>query len=95
MKLRGALLAAGVLALPIAASAQPITGLYIGLGAGANFMQDETVKSAGGVATPDTKLQTKVGAVAVASFGWGFGNGLRAEIEGDYRYNWLKSVSGG
>ena len=44
MKLRGALLAAGVLALPLAASAQPITGLYIGAGAGVNIMQDETVK---------------------------------------------------
>ena len=26
--------------------------------------------------------------------GWGFGNGLRAELEGDFRYNSVKSVSG-
>ena len=46
MKLRSALLAATVLAAaPIAAKAQAISGLYIGAGAGANFMQNETLKS--------------------------------------------------
>ena len=45
MTLRGALLAATMLALPVAASAQPVTGLYIGLGAGVNLMQDENVNS--------------------------------------------------
>ena len=33
MQLRSALLAATVLATPVAASAQPVTGLYVGLGA--------------------------------------------------------------
>ena len=39
MQLRSALLAATVLATPIAASAQPVTGLYVGAGAGVNIMQ--------------------------------------------------------
>src|ERR1019366_8395821 len=94
MKLRGALLAASLLALPMVASAQPVTGLYLGAGAGVNFMQDETIKSVGGFATPNNKLETNIGAVGVVSLGWGFGNGLRAEIEGDYRYNGLKQVTG-
>ncbi len=94
MQVRGALLAASILALPIVASAQPVTGLYVGGGAGINLMQDETVKSVGGFATPGTKLETNLGAVGVVSLGWGFGNGLRAEIEGDYRYNGLDKVTG-
>ena len=94
MKLRGALLAASFLALPIAASAQPVTGLYIAGGSGVNFMQDETLKSVGGVSTPNGKVQTNLGGLGVVSLGWGFGNGLRAEIEGDYRYNGLNKVTG-
>ena len=88
MKLRGALLAASLLALPIAASAQPVTGLYIGAGVGVNFMQQRTrqVGHRGGRAaarsTPEPQARSAVGSV-----GWGFGNGLRAELEGDYRHN--------
>ena len=44
MQLRSALLAATVLATPIAASAQPVTGLYVGAGVGVNFTQQENVK---------------------------------------------------
>ena len=39
MKFRGALLAASVLAVPIVANAQPVTGLYVGGGAGVNLMR--------------------------------------------------------
>jgi hypothetical protein len=47
MKLRSALLAATILAAPIAAKAEAISGLYIGAGAGANFLQNENVKAVG------------------------------------------------
>ena len=95
MQIRGMLLAAGVLALPsIAVSAQPVTGLYIGAGAGVNIMQDEAVKSVGGVSTPSGKLETNLGGVGLLNLGWGFGNSLRAEIEGDYRYNGLNKITG-
>jgi OmpA-OmpF porin, OOP family len=80
-----------------AAQAQPVTGLYVGGGAGVNLMLDEPIKSvtAGGTTTNinNGNLETNAGAVGVLSLGWGFGNGLRAEIEGDYRYNGYKSVS--
>ena len=46
MQLRSALLAATMLATPIAASAQPVTGLYIGGGVGVNFTQKENVSGA-------------------------------------------------
>jgi len=101
MKLRSALLAATVLALPFAASAQPVTGLYVGLGAGVNVTQQEkvnslafpTVSSIGAVAV-NGNLNSSVGFGGVVSAGWGFGNGLRAEIEGNYRYNHIAGLSG-
>jgi OmpA-OmpF porin, OOP family len=93
MQLRGALLAASLLALPIVASAQPVTGLYVGGGVGVNLMQDESVKSVDGVSTPGVKLETGVGPAAVGAIGWGFGNGLRAELEFDYRYNRFNNIT--
>jgi outer membrane protein OmpA-like peptidoglycan-associated protein len=94
MKFRGALLAASILAVPMLANAQPITGLYLGAGAGVNFMQDETIKSVDDFSTPGVKAETNVGAIGVVSVGWGFGNGLRAEFEGAYRYNGFDKISG-
>ena len=95
MQLRSALLAATVLATPIAASAQPVTGLYIGAGVGVNITQKESVNGvAVGVATLINNFSTINGNITgstgfggVLSVGWGFGNGLRAEVEGNYRYN--------
>ncbi len=38
------------------------------------------------------KISFDVGFVGVASLGWGFGNGLRAEVEGNYRQNGVGKV---
>ncbi|TDH62565.1 OmpA family protein [Dankookia rubra] len=93
MTLKKALLAATVLALPVAAQAQPVSGLYVGAGAGVNFMQESKFNALGYGA----KIETKPGWAAVGSLGWGFGNGLRAEVEGNYRTNDVdkSKVSGG
>ena len=90
MSLKKVLLAATVLALPVAAQAQPVNGLYIAGGAGANYRFPST--SDAGV-----KLKsTEVGALGLASIGWGFGNGLRAELEGNFRQNDIaRTVAGG
>ena len=45
MKFRNALLAATVLALPLAANAQPVTGLYVGAGVGPDFQLNQDVKN--------------------------------------------------
>jgi outer membrane protein OmpA-like peptidoglycan-associated protein len=83
-----------MMALPlVAANAQPLAGPYISLGGGVNFMQQETVKSVGGVSVGSTHLQLNDGATAVLTGGWGFGNGLRAEVEFDYRWNGLNQVT--
>jgi len=83
MSLRKALLAATVLSLPIAAQAQPISGLYVGAGAGLNHRQNSTYGNSAANATTSFEY----GYAAVGSIGWGFGNGIRAEVEGNYRYN--------
>jgi OOP family OmpA-OmpF porin len=94
MKLRNTLLAATILALPLAAKAQPITGLYIGGGAGANIMLDENAQAtARGVNSRSANLGSQVGPAVDLSVGYGLGNGLRFELEGDYRYNNFNGTS--
>src|SRR5271165_3332054 len=99
MNLRSALLAATVVALPLAAQAQqPVTGIYVGLGAGANILSSEKVNVPGslglaGVAGSGGQLKFETGFVGKGSVGWGFGNGLRAEIEGGFRSNKANQAS--
>jgi OOP family OmpA-OmpF porin len=95
MNFRNALVAATMLALPMAAQAQPVSGLYVGAGAGVNIMQDEPIKAVDGTRTHGLDLDTNLGAVGVASAGWGFGNGFRAEMEFDYRYNGYDKINSG
>jgi outer membrane protein OmpA-like peptidoglycan-associated protein/outer membrane protein W len=106
MQLRSALLAATVLAMPFAASAQPVTGLYVGGGVGLNLTQKEDVKNltvptlpvgfGGGTGISlSGKLNGSAGFVGLVSVGWGFGNGLRAELEGNYRYNHISGFGSG
>ena len=95
------LLLAATLLVPITvvpAAAQPVTGLYIAGGGGANFMQQERLQSltVGPITAPVTgRTPFDTGVVAVGSVGWGFGNGLRTELEGDFRYNRFAKPSGG
>jgi outer membrane protein OmpA-like peptidoglycan-associated protein len=89
MNFKKALLAAAaVVALPVMAQAQPVSGLYIAGGVGANWQQDTDLKgSVNNTAGTKIENEFEVGYVGVLSLGWGFGNGLRAEIEGSYRSN--------
>jgi len=91
MKLKNALLATTLIAAPLAVQAQPanpppVTGLYINLGIGANYMQDEHLVGANGRAA-NAALRSRIGPAAVFAVGYGLGNGLRLEVEGDYRSN--------
>jgi outer membrane protein OmpA-like peptidoglycan-associated protein len=96
------LAAAAVVALPALAQAQPVTGLYLGAGIGGNYLDKSDVT--GQSAADKTALQNAFGTsnlsaefawgyAGVLSLGWGFGNGLRAEIEGSYRQNDVSDVS--
>lgn len=76
-----------LLMLPVVATAQSASGLYISVGGGANF--------AGSVSSSHetTAISTDPGPLGVVDVGWGFGNGLRAEIEGSYRSNSITGIS--
>jgi outer membrane protein OmpA-like peptidoglycan-associated protein len=101
MKLRNVLLAATVLAAPFAVHAQPVDGLYIGAGAGANVMQTERVKhTSNGPADygHGSDYKFNAGPAVVGSVGYGLGNGLRFELQGlgtDNKINKLKNGGAG
>ncbi|MGG5822131.1 outer membrane protein, partial [Falsiroseomonas sp. HW251] len=97
MSLRKALLAATVLALPVAAQAQPVTGLYVGAGAGVNWLSESDLKPqtpAVNAATGAGKVSFNTGFVGVVSLGYGFGNGVRVEGEFSFRTNDVSGISG-
>ena len=74
------------------AHAQPVQGLYVGLAGGGNLAQDQTVRLS--PQQPSGKLRFGAGEVGLGSVGWGFGNGLRVEIEGNYRNDPLQHFRG-
>lgn len=85
MKLRLALAAATCLVLPIAAHAQPVTGPYVSLGLGTTIenplnLNDHTTGASG-------KLQSRSSYSGDAAVGYGFGNGFRVELNGDWFRN--------
>jgi outer membrane protein OmpA-like peptidoglycan-associated protein len=85
MNIRNILLAATVLALPAAAvMAQPIDGVYVGGSLGYDWTQDVKVRGSGG---ESGKLKGDGGVAVQGSAGYGLGNGLRVELEGEYHGN--------
>ena len=101
MTLRNALLAATMLMAPIAASAQPVSGPYLGGAVGWNQPVDRehidnrrAFGAAGSALNGRQKSQFDPGYVGLMSLGWGFGNGVRAELEGSFRHNELNKLRG-
>jgi outer membrane protein OmpA-like peptidoglycan-associated protein len=99
MKLRSALLAATVLAvpaiaLPTLAKAQPVTGLYVGAGAGYDYQSNQKVTGGpGGLAGGRAFYKGSVS--GSGSIGYGLGNGLRFELEGIYLRAQAKNIKPG
>ncbi|MBV9656216.1 MAG: OmpA family protein [Acetobacteraceae bacterium] len=99
MSFRSGLLAATILAAPMAAVAQPIDGLYVGAGAGYNGKQSQNISGIVQTApllpsSGSGSLHYDAGWVGLASVGYGLGNGLRFEVEGSYRQNDVRRWSG-
>src|SRR6185437_1905587 len=105
MAFRKALMAGSLLLLPVAAYAQaptePVTGLYLGAAGGFNIKSNPNVNhitsnlpGAGGLTTPNLNLSTGIGGAAMGSIGYGLGNGIRLELEFDYRGNSFSRTSG-
>src|ERR1700712_3338376 len=91
MKPKNIFLAATLIAAPLSSQAQPVnpppvTGFYMSLGAGGNILMDEHLVNAAGTAA-NARLRSRVGPAAVVALGYGLGNGIRLELEGDYRNN--------
>ncbi len=86
--------AISLFAAPAIAWAQPVSGVYVGLGGGGNVLQDQQSRPATRLGLAPKQLNWNVGAVGLGSVGYGFGNGLRVEVEGDYRYNALHRIGG-
>ena len=96
MKCQTMLLAAGILAvpaaLPFAAKAQPATGVYVGVGLGYNIMNHRElhgITASGVTVNPGAYDLFHNGFAGDLSLGYGFGNGFRVELEGDYLENQL------
>jgi OmpA-OmpF porin, OOP family len=95
MRCRNVLLATAV-SMPVAVEAQappqPVRGIYLGAAGGLSIETNPDVNgvvssslSAAGRSAPSTNLSTGTGGAAVSSLGYGLGNGLRVEVEGNYR----------
>jgi outer membrane protein OmpA-like peptidoglycan-associated protein len=102
MKFRLLLAASCALALPaIAAHAQPVTGPYVSLGVGTSIQNPfnynyEELSSFSQSYEPGFgtgKFQTRPSYAGVIGAGYGFGNGFRAELSGNYYRNTLHSGS--
>jgi len=115
--LAATLLASSLVAAPIGtALAQPVSGLYVGAGAGVNFLMNQTQSARtqpftifGGEGSSNISTSqigpdqgrvngsintgAQAGFAGLGSVGWGFGNGIRVEMEGSYRYNALNNGS--
>ncbi len=93
---------AALIATATPAAAQFIDGPYIAGGLGLNLVPDTDLNldqtAARGLGAAGYGAGGSVGFTpgfaGVLSLGWGFGNGLRAEIEGSFRTNDVDSVSG-
>ena len=88
MQLRNILVAATLAALPAAVNAQPVNGVYVGAGVGINKLMDMGVSNA-----PGAKYSANLGVAALGAVGYGFGGGLRAELEGNFRTAGSKLVA--
>ena len=90
MSFRKTLLAATLLSLPMAAQAQTswgdprVRGVYVGAGLGTNYLQSSSDQG--------VEASFEWGWAGVLSVGYGFGNGLRAELEGSYRTNDVDNI---
>jgi opacity protein-like surface antigen len=93
MKLRLALAAATCLALPLAAHAQPIFGPYVNLEGGTSIQNP--VNISGETAFGETggaKLLYKPSYAGVAGVGFGFGDGFRVQLDGNFYHNTVSKV---
>src|ERR1700710_295683 len=95
MRFRGAIIATAVFATPVVAMAQPLTGFYVGAGAGLHIPQNPNITPlAPGYGTGRVQLNEGYGFNSNLAVGYGIGNGFRFEIEGNFARSNDRSVLG-
>jgi outer membrane protein OmpA-like peptidoglycan-associated protein len=98
MKFRAVLATATCLALPVLAQAQPVTGPYVNIEAGTSIEYSTNASlflpgfPSGEFEKFQTKNQYRPSYAGVGGVGYGFGNGFRVELDGDYIRNTRKSA---
>jgi outer membrane protein OmpA-like peptidoglycan-associated protein len=87
--LKGGVAAAalGTALIPQGAQAQYVNGFYVSGGLGLNILQDLDISRNSAAGGGSGQAVMDPGFVGVIALGWGYGNGIRAEIEGNYRVN--------
>jgi OmpA-OmpF porin, OOP family len=93
MKYWGAILASALFALPVMAIAQPVSGLYVSGGIGADLPQNTYFSPSTPVAGA-TRLKTEdnLGFMGLGAVGYGLGNGFRFEVQGDFARNGVQNI---
>ncbi len=88
------LLAGGMAGATIrsAVASAPVVGPYVSLGAGIDFEQDQTLTAVRSLLPDRTVHLDQPGFSGDASAGWGFGNGLRVELEGNYLNDHVRNI---
>jgi OOP family OmpA-OmpF porin len=103
MRYRTAMLATALAVLPLAtliavptqADAQPISGLYIGAGAGLHAPQDpKATPFTSSFGTGQVELNEDFGFNSNLALGYALGNGARFEIEGNFMRSELRQLTG-
>lgn len=99
MRFRRAVFASAFVASPVVipavAMAQPLTGLYVGAGAGLHIPQNPSLTPyARGFGTGHTLLDEGYGFNSNLALGYGLGNGFRFEIEGDFARSAVNHLNG-
>ena len=75
------------------AATMPVSGAYVSLGAGVDFQQNEILGAVPAAGAPQRSAHfDKPGFAGEASLGYGFGNGLRVELEGDYLNDHVRKI---
>jgi outer membrane protein OmpA-like peptidoglycan-associated protein len=95
MRFGNAILASAFLALPAAALAQPIEGLYVGGGTGLHAPESPQATPLGpGFGGGHINLNQNYGFNGELAVGYGLGNGFRFEMEGDFMRSTIRSLQG-
>ncbi len=90
MNFRFILAAATCLALPLAAHAQPVTGPYVSLEGGADFLMPVTFHES--LHGTSGKMLYRPSYAGVASLGYGFGDGWRVQLSMDDLHTTLHEI---